>query len=115
MHVTQLAQTLRAPIEQFSGIISPQFSKPKAKFIEHMLLGIAAAQDCKLSQLARALAEPITLKKTEERLSHHLAQPHLGAAVQAQLVSQAARRIRAETLIVIDPTDVRKPYAQAMP
>jgi len=115
MHVTQLGQKLRAQIEQFSGIISPQFSKPKSKFIEQMLLGIAAAQDCKLSQIARALAEPITLKKTEERLSHHLAQPHLGAAVQAQLVAQAARRIKEETLIVIDPTDVRKNYAQTMP
>ena len=80
-----------------------------------MLLGIAAAQDCKLSQIARALAEPISLKKTEERLSHHLAQPQLGAQVQAQMVAQAARRIKEETLIVIDPTDVRKNYAQAMP
>jgi len=66
MQVTQLAQKLRAQIQQFSGIISPRFSKPKAKFIEQMLLGIAAAQDCKLSQIARALAEPLTLKKTEE-------------------------------------------------
>ena len=115
MQVTQLAQKLRAQIQQFSGIISPRFSKPKARFIEQMLLGIDAAQDCKLSQIARALAEPITLKKTEERLSHHLAAPQLGAQVQAQMVAQAARRIQADTLIVIDPTDVRKNYAQAMP
>jgi hypothetical protein len=115
MQVSQLAQKLRAQIQQFSGIISPRFSKPKTKFLEQMLLGIAAAQDCKLSHIARALDEPITLKKTEERLSHHLAQPQLGAAVQAQLVAQAARRIHEETLIVIDPTDVRKNYAQAMP
>jgi hypothetical protein len=80
-----------------------------------MLFGIAASQDCKLSQIARALAEPITLKKTEERLSHHLAAPQLGQQVQAQLVAQAARRIGHETLIVIDPTDIRKSYAQAMP
>lgn len=115
MHVTQLAQKLRAQIEQFSGIISPRFSKPKSRFIEQMLLGIAAAQDCKLSQIARALEEPITLKKTEERLSHHLAEPQLGAQVQAQLVAQAARRIGKDTLLIIDPTDVRKNYAQAMP
>jgi hypothetical protein len=115
MQVTQLAHKLRAQIQEFSGIISPRFSKPKAKFIEQMLLGIAAAQDCKLSQIARALDQPITLKKTEERLSHHLAEPHLGAAVQQQLVAQAAQRIGQDTLIVIDPTDVRKNYAQAMP
>jgi hypothetical protein len=115
MHVTQLAHKLRAQIQGFSGIISPRFSKPKAKFLEQMLLGIAAAQDCKLSQIARALGESITLKKTEERLSHHLAEPQLGALVQAQIVAQAARRIDQETLIIIDPTDVRKNHAQAMP
>jgi hypothetical protein len=115
MHATKVAEKLRAQIHQFSGIISPHFSKPKTKFIEQMLLGIAASQDCKLSRIARALAEPVTLKKTEERLSRHLAAPQLGQQVQAQIVAQAARRIGEETLIVIDPTDVRKAYAQAMP
>jgi hypothetical protein len=40
MHVTQLGQKLRAQIQEFSGIISPRFSKPKGKFIEQMLLGL---------------------------------------------------------------------------
>jgi hypothetical protein len=80
-----------------------------------MLLGIAASQDCKLSRIARALGESIALKKTEDRLSHHLAEPQLGQAVAAQVVAHAARRIGEETLIVIDPTDIRKTYAQAMP
>lgn len=115
MQTTKVAAKVRAQIQQFSGIISPRFSKPKTKFIEQMLFGIAASQDCKLSRIARALAEPITLKKTEERLSHHLATPCLGQEVQEQLVAQAARRIGEETLIVIDPTDIRKSYAQAMP
>ena len=52
---------------------------PKLRFIEQMLFGIAASQDCKLSQISRALQEPISLKKTEERLSHHLAEPELGS------------------------------------
>ncbi len=108
MQHNHLAQKLRAQIQQFSGIISPQFSKPKARFIEQMLVGIAASQDCKLSRIARALDESITLKKTEDRLSHHLAEPVLGQAVAAQIVAQAARRIGEETLIVIDPTDLRK-------
>jgi hypothetical protein len=80
-----------------------------------MLFGIAASQDCKLSQVSRALQEPISLKKTEERLSHHLAEPGLGTQVQGQVVAQAARRISNDTLIVIDPTDLRKEYARAMP
>ena len=33
-------------------------------FIEQALFGLAARQDCRLSQIARALEEPIKLKKT---------------------------------------------------
>jgi hypothetical protein len=115
MEIAKVAEKLRAQIEQFSGIFYPRFSKPKLRFIEQMLFGIAASQDCKLSQISRALQEPISLKKTEERLSHHLAEPQLGEQVQEQVVGQAAQRIGSETLIVIDPTDLRKEYAQAMP
>jgi hypothetical protein len=115
MHPTRVAEKLRAQIHQFSGILSPQFSKPQTKFVEQMLFGISASQDCKLSQIARTLGEPITLKKTEERLSHHLAAPQLGRELQQRIVAHVAGRIHADTLIVVDPTDIRKPYAQAMP
>jgi hypothetical protein len=115
MQTTGVAAKLRAQIHQFLGILSPHFSKPQTRFLEQMLFGISASQDCKLSQVARALGERILLKKTEERLSRHLARPGLGRAVQAQIVRVAARRVKADTLIVVDPTDVRKPYAQAMP
>jgi hypothetical protein len=76
---------------------------------------VSASQDCKLSQVARVLGEAILLKKTEERLSRHLATPGLGEGVQQQIVAHAAGRVRTDTLIVVDPTDIRKPYAQAMP
>ena len=115
MQTTRVAGKLRVQIHQFLGILSPHFSKPKTKFLEQMLFGVSASQDCKLSQVARVLGEPILLKKTEERLSRHLAAPGLGRTVQRQIVVPAARRVRADTLIVVDPTDIRKPYAQAMP
>lgn len=115
MQTTRIAEKLRAQIHQFWGILSPHFSKPKLKFLEQMLFGVSASQDCKLSRVARVLDETILLKKTEERLSRHLATPGLGQAVQQQIVAHAARRVTGDTLIVVDPTDIRKPYAQAMP
>ena len=115
MQTTRIAQKLRAQIHQFLGILSPHFSKPKTKFMEQMLFGVSASQDCKLSRVARVLNESILLKKTEERLSRHLATPGLGRTVQQQIVAHAARRVTGDTLIVVDPTDLRKPYAQAMP
>lgn len=115
MKASRVAEKLRAQIHQFLGILSPHFSKPKRKFLEQMLFGVSASQDCKLSRVARVLGESILLKKTEERLSRHLATPGLGHTVQQQIVAHAARRVTGDTLIVVDPTDIRKPYAQAMP
>src|SRR5574340_352576 len=115
MQTSRIAEKLRAQIHQFLGILSPHFSKPKLKFLEQMLFGVSASQDCKLSRVARVLGETILLKKTEERLSRHLATPGLGQVVQEQIVAHAARRVTGDTLIVVDPTDLRKPYAQAMP
>lgn len=115
MQLPRVAQKLRDQIHHFSGIFSPRFSKPQLKFIEQMLFGVAASQDCKVSQISRALGEDILLKKTEERLSHHLDAPGLGQRVQEQVVADAARRIHADTLLIVDPTDLRKPCAQAMP
>ena len=73
------------------------------------------AQDVKLSNSGRALGEPIALKKTEERLSHHLAAAGMGQAVNEAVAQDAAARVRKDTLIVIDPTDIRQTYAEKMP
>lgn len=77
MQFSKVAHQLRAQLHQFSGIFSPHFSKPQAAFSAEMLFGLSASQDCKLSAISRALGEPITLKKTAERLTHHLARPNL--------------------------------------
>lgn len=115
MERTQIAVQLREQLEKFSGILSPRFSKPQGKFIREMVYGIQASQDVKLSCISRALGEEIALKKTEERLSHHLKFPGMGQAVNEAIVQHAASRIRSDTLIIIDPTDVCKPYARQMP
>jgi hypothetical protein len=87
MQTSRVAEKLRAQIHQFWGIFSPNFSKPKTKFLKQMLLGVSASQDCKLSQVARVLGESILLNKTQERPSRHLATPALGRTVQQQIVA----------------------------
>jgi hypothetical protein len=75
LHPIKIASRLRQQMHRFSGIFSPGCSRPQSRFIEQMLFGIAASQDCKLGQIGRALGEDLSLKKTEERLSHHWAAP----------------------------------------
>lgn len=115
MNNSEVGRRVREQVGRFSGIFSPRFSKPQAHFVEQMIFGIQAAQDVKLSNIGRALGESIALKKTEERLSRHLAAEGMGQKVNEVVARDAAARVRTDTLIVIDPTDIRKTYAEKMP
>ncbi len=115
MNHRQIATKLRDQIRHFSGIFYPHFSKPRSKFIEQMIYGIQAGRDVKLSSIGRSLGEDILLKKTEERLSRHLAMKGLGQEINEVIIKHGARKVHQDTLIVIDPTDIRKPYAKSMP
>lgn len=115
MNRTQTALKIRDQIEKFMGVFSPRFSKPKQRFIKEMIFGIQAAKDVKLSSITRALDESISLKKTEERLSRNLAMPGLGDVIHEQIAEAAGKRVKQDTLIIVDPTDIRKQYAKRMP
>jgi len=115
MNHRRIALKLQGQIHHFSGIFYPHFSKPRSKFIEQMIYGIQAGRDVKLSSIGRSLGEDISLKKTEERLSRHLGVRGLGQTVNEVIVEHGSRKVHENTLIVIDPTDIRKPYATRMP
>lgn len=115
MNRIHIAYRVREQLDKFLGIFSPHFSKPVQKFMGQMVYGLQAQQDVKISEIARALGEEVTLKKTEERLSRHLKKEGLGQVINQQVARHAASRIKSDTLIIIDPTDVRKTYAKKMP
>lgn len=115
MNHRQIAMKLQGQIHHFSGIFYPHFSLPRSKFIEQMIYGIQAGRDVKLSTIGRSLGEDISLKKTEERLSRHLAVRGLGQKINEVIVEHGSRKVHKDTLIVIDPTDIRKSHAKSMP
>ena len=114
MHYSGLALKLREQIHGFSGKLLPHFSKPMRRFTEQMIFGIQASGDVKLSEVARSLNEQIALSKTETRLSRNLAEDGLEEALLFDVAKMGARRVRKDTLLLIDPTDVRKDYANKM-
>ena len=115
MNNSQTAFKLRSQLLKYLGIFSPHFSKPALAFLGDMLYGIQASKDIKLSCIGRGLDEVISLKKTEERLSRNLGCEGLAQRVSDCLACEGARHIGNDTLIVIDPTDIRKLYARKMP
>jgi hypothetical protein len=114
MHYSGLALKLRGQIHDFSGKLSPRFSKPKRRFVEQMIYGIQAKGDVKLSEIARSLNERIALLKTETRLSRNLSDDGLEESLLFDIAKMGARRVHRDTLLLIDPTDVRKDFAKKM-
>jgi hypothetical protein len=93
MNHRQIALKLQAQIHHFSGIFYPHFSLPRSRFIEQMIYGIQAGRDVKLSTIGRSLGEDISLKKTEERLSRHLATRGLGQKINEVIVAHGSRKV----------------------
>lgn len=112
--IHQVGRKLRAQIHRFSGELSCGLCKARRRFVEEMIYGIQARGSVRLTEVARSLEERIGLKKTEERLSNNLADPRILAALGDEILSRGASRIEADSLLILDPSDLCKKYAQKM-
>lgn len=114
MDYGKIAWKLREQMVRFSGELSRGLPKVVGRFIAEMLYGVQARQSVRLTEVSRALDEPISIKKTVERLSRQLANPSLWASLTERLLELAAERIRETTLLILDLSDVHKKYARKM-
>ncbi|MFZ5806502.1 MAG: transposase, partial [Verrucomicrobiota bacterium] len=89
-------------------------SKPKKRFAHEMLHGIVSRQSVKLSEIGRSLNESVALIKTEDRLCHHLYDEKLGGVLEDYILEEQAQRVRERTLLILDPSDLMKKYAEKM-
>jgi hypothetical protein len=112
MNFAQTALRLREQMCAFLGNLP--VCKTARRFALEALYGIQQSQSLMLSRIARALNETIPLIKTENRLSRQAAREGLDQAVGQFVIDQGASRIGQRTLLVIDPSDIAKPYAEKM-
>lgn len=79
-----------------------------------MVYGIQASQSVVLTKIARTLEEPVSIKKVEERLSRQLGRKELDSMIQKNLLKLSSDRVKKDTLLILDPSDLRKKYAKKM-
>jgi hypothetical protein len=108
------AARMRAHLDHFSGTLAAGLCRPARRFFGEAPYGIAARQSVRLSEIGRALEEPIALAKTETRLSRNLGRPELDDHVAAAVLQEGAGRVRERTLLILDVSDIAKPYAEKM-
>ena len=114
MDYIRMARKLRDKIVGFSGELSNGLPKTAERFVREMIYGVQASQSVVLTKIGRTLEEPISIKKVEERLSRQLLRRGLGQKVQDNLLEMAAPHIGKDTLLILDPSDIRKKYARKM-
>ena len=114
MHDNRIRSRLKAQLTKFCAELCVGLSRPLEKFACQMLFGIQASQDVKLSNIARSLKEQIPLIETEKRLSRNLKADELEKELTPQLVRMGTQRVRPNTVLALDLSDIRKEYAQKM-
>ena len=114
MNIAKVAGKIQAQNHQFSGKLSRGLPKISRRFIEEMVYGIQARGSVRLSEIARSLNEKIPLRKTLNRLSQQLKRPGLVEEIEDALIAEGKRRIKEDTLLIVDVSDITKPYAEKM-
>lgn len=114
MNDSKIAAKLRAQLKNFLGELLPHFSRPKVAFLGDMFYGLMAGGDVKLSKICRAYRPAITMKKAGDRLCMHLGADGLEKRLHEFIAKKVGRKVRPNTLIIVDPSDVQKPYARQM-
>lgn len=110
----QIGWKLRAQIHRFSGELCTRLGKVTTRFVEEMIYGMCASGSVLLSQVARVLEEPIELHATHKQLSFNLDRKEIEDTISEAVLEQGARRIRDDTLLIVDPSDITKKYARKM-
>jgi hypothetical protein len=111
---SKLGWKIKGQISRFAGRLSQGGDKARRRFMSEMLYAIQAAEDVKISNLARALNEEIALIKTENRLCRNLSEEDLTEAVNRRLCWEGGVKVEAETVLAVDLGDVQKRYAKKM-
>jgi len=111
---TTIASKAKAQLAGFMGKVFTHFSKPARRFVEECIYGIQASGDTKLSSIVRAIDDDIRPIYTEKRLSRNLDDETLEASIADAVLKDGARSVGADTLLLVDPTEIRKEFAHAM-
>lgn len=110
----QIGHKIRNQIHQFSGELSQGLGKVKRRFIEEMIYGLQARGSVRLTEIARSLDEPIKLCKTHERLCRNLSDSIIREVLGRHILKNGSSHIKEDTLLIVDPSDIIKKYAQKM-
>ena len=112
MNISQVATRLREQMQEFLGKLPS--GKVARRFALEAMYGIQTRQSLHLTEIARSLNENIPLIKTVNRLSRQAQRKNLHEDIACFVAEQGAAYVKDRTLLLIDPSDIAKKYAEKM-
>ena len=110
INYSRLGYEMKRDFTNFSLKISKGLKRPQEKFVHQMIYGILAGNKLHLSEIARALKESITLKKTIDRLSKNLHAFDGKDSVMHNYPGLVRQQVKDDyAVIIIDNSDIVKP------
>jgi hypothetical protein len=101
--------------QKFISHLTEKLTKPKTKFITHLLCGILFSNDLILTHIASKVPHHSRLTAIAKRFRRQLAnnRPLLKQLLYNYL-TLASRRLDVDSLFIVDLTDIAKPYAKKL-
>ena len=115
INYSRLGYEMKRDFTNFSLRISKGLKRPQEKFVHQMIYGILAGNKLHLSEIARALKESITLKKTIDRLSKNLHAFDGKDSVMHNYLGLVRQQVKDDyAVIIIDNSDIAKPASRKL-
>ena len=115
MNDSTIAFRAKEQLGKFLGKVFTHFSRPRQKFLADMLYGIQASGDTQLSSVMRAINDDSgKCHAVEKRLSRNVADATIGDDIDKAILEAGAKFVRDDTLILVDPTEIRKEFGLKM-
>ncbi|GAB4327567.1 MAG: hypothetical protein Kow0037_01220 [Calditrichia bacterium] len=113
-NLSAITRKTQTKLYQFLIGYKKHHTLPEYKFLSDCVLGIIKSKHIHLAKIGRQLQETISPKKTEERLSYHLAKPGLSEQILEKHLLRIRPRIKRCRYLIYDGSDIIKNYAGKM-
>jgi hypothetical protein len=110
----KLVHRLKGQMRHFASWLCKDLPAAASRAFSDVLYGLCRSGETTLTSIGRGLKERTKLENIVERLSRNLSCKDMSKTLNRQLVAGASSKIEQGTLLVVDLSDIQKPYGRSM-
>lgn len=112
MIISENTEKVKKKASRLINKIDSRLSKPEKKFVLEMVMGMVISGSSNVSEIARILHEPLSLKHTTKRLERMLTHNNILEVCNQLCLEESVEKITGQTIIALDGGDTVHPYGE---